>query len=195
VSFLNIPMPFHICVDDTGWFCGSDDRKIGGPSRTGMKRFHTVEDYIAIENLGKAINMKISCGFVLGEWDMEGNIKKLPNSPRFGKTWQLSENRNKKEMEEIADVINSSSHIDFVLHGIYHGYYKNGADTHDISDYYYPLSGKIIRIPENEIRQKFDAFFRIMDYHKIKKQVNQFIRHSQIRKYCPENRLFVEFLR
>ena len=175
MSLITIPNPFHICVDDVGWFCGRDDRKLGGPSRSGMPRHHVAEDYIALENLGKAIGMKLSCAFVLGEWDMEGIIQKFPNSPRFGEIWESPEKRDKKEMERMVEAINSSPHIDFLLHGIYHGYYKDGVDYHDSSDYFYHINGKLFKVPEEEIVERLNAFFRIMEYHKINKKVNQFI--------------------
>ena len=172
---LCIPRPFHVCVDDVGWFCGSDDRKKGGPSRTGINRFHTIEDYVAIENLGKAVNMKISCGFVLGEWDMENSLKALPHFSHFGNNWKNSEYRSQREMENIVDIINSAPHIDFTLHGLYHGYYKEGIDNHDSSDYFYRINKELFKTPESEIKSRLDAFFHIMEYHKIKKQVTQFI--------------------
>lgn len=172
---LCIPRPFHVCVDDLGWFCGRDDRKTGGPSRSGMPRYHTAEDYIALENLGKAVGMKLSCAFVLGEWDLEGITQKFPNAPRFGEIWESPEKRDKKEMEKMVEVINSSPHIDFLLHGIYHGYYKEGVDNHDSSDYFYRINKKLFRISEEEIVERLDAFFQIMQYHNINKKVNQFI--------------------
>ena len=54
-----IPRPLQIVVDDVGWFNGKDDREDGGPSRTGMPRRHVAEDILAINRLGKALNMNI----------------------------------------------------------------------------------------------------------------------------------------
>jgi hypothetical protein len=78
-------------------------------------------------------------------------------------------------MEKMVEVINSSTHIDFLLHGIYHGYYKEGVDNHDSSDYFYRINKKLFRISEEEIVERLDAFFQIMQYHNINKKVNQFI--------------------
>ncbi len=39
-----IPRPLQVVMDDVGWFNGKDDREIGGPSRSGINRFHWLED-------------------------------------------------------------------------------------------------------------------------------------------------------
>jgi len=170
-----IPMPFHICVDDVGWFCPRDDRTTHGPSRTGATRFHLPGDYSIIEEIGEAVGMKLSCGFVIGEWDMEDTLSKLPHFSHFGRNWNNSAYRDPKQLRKIAGIINDSPHIDFVLHGLYHGYYMDGTDNHDCSDFFYRINKQLYRIPETEVRQRIGSFFHIMEYHNIKKDVTQFI--------------------
>lgn len=172
---ITIPLPFHICVDDVGWFCGNDDRTIGGPSRTAMPRFHTAKDYEAIQMLGDEIGMNISCAFILGEWDMKDTLSDIPHFSHFEKNWKNSIYRDKKEMERIVDIINASPRLDMALHGLYHGYYMNGVDNSDLSDYYYSIGGKLHVTPKSEIKQRLDSFFDIMNHHGIKKSVNHFI--------------------
>ena len=60
-----LPAALQLCVDDIGWFRGSDDRYAGKPSRTGMPRTHVAEDYIILNEIGKAINQKIVAPFVI----------------------------------------------------------------------------------------------------------------------------------
>ena len=170
-----IPLPFHICVDDVGWFCGRDDRAIGGPSRTAMPRYHVPEDYEVLQMLGDEVGMNISCAFILGEWDMENRLSSIPNLSHFEGNWKNSIYRDKKEMERIVDIINSSPKLDMALHGLYHGYYAKGVDNPDLSDYYYTVNGRLHMTAEDEIRQRFDSFFDIMEYHNIKKSINHFI--------------------
>ena len=62
-----IPRPLQIVVDDLGWFCGDDDRESGGASRSGMPRRHNHKDYMAMNELGKALDQKIFCAFCLAE--------------------------------------------------------------------------------------------------------------------------------
>ena len=70
-----LPSAIQICVDDVGWFLGSDDRYLGRPSRTGMTRRHVPEDYIALNEVGKAIGQKLICALVLGEWDKDNILR------------------------------------------------------------------------------------------------------------------------
>ena len=60
-----IPDSLQIVLDDVGWRNGADDRKNGGPSRTGISRRHVPSDYRAINELGELIGMKIHCAFVI----------------------------------------------------------------------------------------------------------------------------------
>jgi hypothetical protein len=74
-----IPNALQIVIDDLGWMNSKDDRENKGPSRTAMPRNHVAEDYAAINALGKALGMRINCAFVIGEWDPDNRLKKLPN--------------------------------------------------------------------------------------------------------------------
>ena len=72
---IKIPVAFQIRIDDVAWHNGSDDRHMGRPSRTGMPRLHCAMDYPVIHELGKALNMKICCAIVLGEWDKDNILR------------------------------------------------------------------------------------------------------------------------
>ncbi len=174
-----IPEPFQIDMDDIGWWCGSDDRKIGGPSRTGMPRPHCVEDYQAVADMGKALNMEINCSIVLGEWDMDNRLgKEIPNFSHFGKLWNNAAYRDKKAMAEAVEIMNSSPNIGIALHGLYHGYYMPGVENHDISDFFYTKDKFPHAIPENEIRLRLDHFFRLYEEHGMTSDITCFITPS-----------------
>ncbi len=173
---LIIPSALQINIDDTGWWCGSDDRKIGGPSRTAMPRPHCAEDYQAIADLGEALNMEITCAFVMGEWDMDNRLsKEVPYFSNFGDSWNNKAYRNPEEMKKVVEIINGSPYIDVALHGLYHGYYMPGVDNPDISDYYYRKDGILYPVPEEEIRNRIEHFFRLLKEHGIEKKVTHFI--------------------
>ena len=82
-----IPYGFLIVVDDVGWWCGYDQRYKNGPTRSGIERYHCIEDYKAIIEIGKSLNMRIKCGFVAGEWDRNNILAKVPNSNKHGSDW------------------------------------------------------------------------------------------------------------
>ena len=170
-----IPNALQIVIDDLGWFNGKDDRENGGPSRTAMPRNHVAEDYVAVNELGKALGMKINCAFVVGEWDPDNRLKKLPHFSKYGEDWDNAKYLDKDEMRRVAEAVNASDYIDLSIHGLMHGYYTDGIDNYDASDFCYKIDGKIQLIPECEIRARLDAFFDILDHYGIKKKVNSYI--------------------
>ena len=87
-----IPKSLQITMDDVGWFNGSDDRENGGSARTAMTRRHCHEDYLAINELGKRLNMRINCAFILGEWDPDNRLADVPYLSKYGKDWDNARN-------------------------------------------------------------------------------------------------------
>ena len=189
-----IPRPLQVIMDDVGWFNGRDDRKLGGPSRTGLNRYHFFEDYKAIEEFGSKIGQKINCAFVIGEWDMENMLpKRIKYFSHFGDSWDNAKYRDPAEMEKIADFISNAEHIDIALHGLYHGYYKPGVDNWDTSDYYYRINKKLFMIPEDEIRLRIETYFEMMEKYGIKKKVNSFVPPSGAYRVGELSRILREY--
>ena len=170
-----IPRPLQIVVDDLGWFCPTDDRAAGGPSRSAMTRYHVAEDYEAINYLGEQLGMKINCAFIVGEWDPDNRLRSVKHLSKYGDGWDNAAHLDKGEMRRCVEVINSSPYIDLAVHGLLHGYYMDGTDNHDTSDYYYRKSKELIMIPEDEVRHRLDCFFDIINYYGIKKEINSFV--------------------
>lgn len=172
-----IPNALQVCLDDVGWWCGRDDRAIGGPSRTGFVRDHCALDYSAIHELGRAIGQRIFCPFVIGEWDMDDRLgKEIPYFSHFGDKWNNSAYRDRAEMEKAVDIVNSSDYIDLCIHGLYHGYYKDGNFNKDTSDYYFRSDRHNVQmIAEEEVRLRLDHFMRIYKQHGFKKSVTGFV--------------------
>lgn len=171
-----IPTALQINMDDVGWWCGRDDRKIGGPSRTGMPRNHCVEDYQAIADLGAELNMQINCAFVLGEWDVEDRLgQEILHFSHFGADWNNVAYRNREDLERAAEIIRNSPYIGVAMHGLYHGYYMPGTDNHDCSDYLYAINGKLQYIPEKEIRLRIEHFLRMCERFDFRKEINSFV--------------------
>lgn len=170
-----IPDSLHIVVDDLGWFNGKDDSENDGPSRTAMPRRHCALDYRAVNELGRRLGMKISCAFVMGEWDTDNRLRRIPNLSRYGDNWDNASHFNEEEARECVKAINESEYIDFTVHGLLHSNYRNPSDDHDISDFYYRLDNVLYMVEEEEIRQRLDAFFDLVKHHGIKKRINAFV--------------------
>ena len=103
-----IPRPLQIVIDDLGWFCPTDDRAAGGPSRTGMSRYHVAADYEAINYLGERLGMKINCAFVVGEWDPDNRLRSVKHLSKYGDGWDNAAHLDREEMRRCAEVINTS---------------------------------------------------------------------------------------
>ncbi|MBQ3083838.1 MAG: hypothetical protein IJC46_00095 [Clostridia bacterium] len=174
---LLIPAALQFCVDDVGWWCGRDDRAIGGPSRPGFVRNHCAEDYRALEELGKAIRQKLYCAFVLGEWDLEDRLgKEVPNFSHYGDAWNNSAYRDPAEMKKAVEIVNRSEYIEVAVHGLYHGYYSSDNPSHDTSDYYIRYAkDRMDMIPEEEVRMRLDHFFRLYREHGFTKPIRGFV--------------------
>lgn len=170
-----IPDCTQLVLDDVGWFCGYDDRACGGPSRTGMPRRHCADDYKAIEYLGELLDMKINCAFVIGEWDPDNRLRKIPHLSKFGSNWNNAAYVNEDEVRQCVEVINASPYIDVAVHGLLHGYYQSGTDNYDCSDYYYRINRELFMVPEEEVRLRLDSFFELCRYYGIRKPLNSFV--------------------
>lgn len=178
-----IPHALQIVIDDLGWINGYDGRATGGPSRTGMPRKHCAEDYIAVNALGKALNMKINCAFVLGEWDPDNRLKKIPYFSKYGDAWDNAKYLDKEEMQRIVDALNASDYIDVSIHGLMHGSQMPGIDNNDSSDFFYMKNGEKFVFSDEELRAKLDAFFGILAHYGVKKTVNSYVPSSAL--YVP----------
>lgn len=169
-----IPHSLQITMDDLGWFCGTDDREFGGPARSGMPRRHCAADYRAVNELGRRLNMKINCAFVLGEWDPDNRLRSLPNLSKYGENWDNAAYLDKEEAAGCVEVINGSEYIDMAVHGILHNCYYPGSDYGN-TDYFYSLNGTFYPTPEDQVRKRLDAFFDLLAVHGFQKQINSFI--------------------
>ncbi len=170
-----VPMPLQIVVDDVGWFNGEDDRKGGGPSRTGMPRRHVAEDVRALNLLGESLGMKINCAFVVGEWDPDNRLREIPHLSKYGDAWDNASHLDKDEMARMVEAINESPYVEVALHGLLHGYYMDGVDNHDMSDYYYKINKELIMTDEGEIRRRIEKFKEILDFYGVKKELVSYV--------------------
>jgi len=79
-----IPMPIQVVIDDVGWWSGKDGSQQQEPFRTGISRHHTMADYEAIIQLGRALGIRPQAAMVLCEWDRKNILRELPESTWIG---------------------------------------------------------------------------------------------------------------
>lgn len=188
-----IPESLHIVIDDLGWLNGEDDRAAGGPSRTAMPRRHCEADYRAINELGRRIGMQVSCAFVIGEWDPDNRLRRIPHLSKYGDGWNNAAYLDRDEMDRCIRAINESEYIDFAVHGLLHGNYREKTDNTDTSDFYYYLDGNIIMVEDSEVRKRLDAFFELVEYYGINKRINSFVPPSFVYRKDELSKILAEY--
>lgn len=171
-----IPYSFLVVVDDVGWWCGNDQRYKNGPSRSGIERRHTIEDYKSIVALGKALDMRIKCGFVIGEWDRKNVLSKVRNSNKYGKDWDNA-SRLDPSIDEVRDLINANNeYMELAMHGLVHMYW----DDHGIIRYaeFYQsdeTTGMNRMTPPDIVREHIEAYFEILHHNNFTTDIKSFI--------------------
>ena len=160
-----IPKGVHLVLDDIGWLYGRDQRDKGLPSRTGVPRLHTLEDYIVVEEIGKKIGMKINAMLVVGEFDRNRTLAKIPGSNKWGKDWQRSEFYDEKTVSEICDFLNSAKYIELGFHGLLHDSWDDEGQFLCDGEFFQPegniKGNRMILSSDDYIRQHMDAFYEI----------------------------------
>ncbi len=172
-----LPSAIQICVDDVGWFTGADSRHAGRPSRTGMVRNHLPEDYIALNEVGKAIGQKLTCPLVLGEWDKENILRGEYGITYEPNTWDRASKLDLKLAEKCFEAAENSEYIEYAYHGVLHGNYtQNGSQITEQECFYYKNPGdKLLSTqPEEEIAHRFELFFKIYNMWGFKKKIRTY---------------------
>ena len=165
INDIKIPVPFQFSIDDLGWMDGRipfwDDWQ---PTRTGIPRLHTIEDYEMLNEIGRSVNMKIVGMFVMGDWDRKGILRDVPYSNRLGKNWTGSQYIDEKVQSEIRDFLNSCEYLEIGMHGLLHECWDDngnhaGSEFTPSIDFNTPTT---CEPPESYIRAHVDAFFEIL---------------------------------
>ena len=84
-----IPAALILDLDDVMWHDGRDLRYIGQASRSEFPRHHVPEDYKIIDQLGRALNMKIICPICLGDWDKDNCLRGVVGVTHNPKGWNI----------------------------------------------------------------------------------------------------------
>jgi hypothetical protein len=174
-----IPNAIQICMDDIGWFSGHDKRHLGQPSSTGMPRRHTPEDYMIVNEIGKAIGMKIMCPLVIGEWDKDNILTNELGTTYEPYTWDRKSKLNLDVAKKSFEIIKSSDYIEFALHGVLHGNYANDGRQITEMEYFEEKEDEngninLCCMSEEEILRRIDIFERIYNSWGFDKEIRSY---------------------
>lgn len=165
-----IPMPIQVVIDDVGWWSGKDGSSQQEPYRTGINRDHTIEDYKAIIQLGKALDIRPQAAMVLCEWDRENILRELPESTWMGTKWDNGKWTGPL-LDEAADLIRSNQdHFEFTLHGIGHEYWPGGKLTR--AEW---ASGDGTMRPVEHVNKHLDYYEKIMQQNSLGSLPSSFV--------------------
>lgn len=186
-----IPSAVQICIDDVGWFNGSDQRYIGLPSRTGMTRRHCPEDYTVLNEIGKAIGMKLMCPLVLGEWDRDNILRGEVGLTYEPQTWDRASKLDLRLAEKCFEAAENSEYIEYAHHGVLHGSYAPDGSQITEMEYLRPVPGtdRLTLQSESEIAHRFDVFYKLYDTWGFKKKIRSFAFPNGIPAYITEEEL------
>jgi len=166
-------------VDDIGWHIGNDDRLKGYPPRTGVPRNHHPNDYTVLNELGKALDMRIACSLVIGEWDKNNRLRGIPSATPDPDNWNRAAQINYEKAEKCFEIIENSEYIQIAYHGLLHGSY--GINGHD--NEFYPLvydkennrfTDKRRHLTPDEFRTHMDVYFDIYKDWGFTKKISSF---------------------
>ena len=133
---IKIPTPLQIVMDDFGWFCGKNELATGGPARTAISRDHVEEDYRVLEELGRQLNMKLVCGFTLGEWDKDNRLRGMKHVTREEDAWDRKSTIDMEKARRFFRIIEESKHVDIAFHGLMHSYWIDGENYGNPREFY-----------------------------------------------------------
>ena len=165
-----IPMPIQVVIDDVGWWSGEDGSERQEPYRTGISRNHVPGDYQAIVELGKALGIRPQAAIVLGEWDKQNILRKVPHSTWMGKKWDNSKWVG-PWLEEAADIINNNKdNFEITMHGLGHEWWTDGKFTRAE----WAANNGVMR-PKEDIERHIDAFAEIMKQNSLGELPKSFV--------------------
>ena len=181
-----IPSALQLCIDDIGWFNGADERHIGRPSRTGMPRKHVPEDYTVLNEIGKALDMKIICPLILGEWDKDNLLRNEVGATFQPFTWDRASLIDYKIAEKSLEVAENSEFIEYAYHGLLHGTYDekgNQITECEFFEYKSPTDKTLVLQTEDEILHRMEIYYKIYDSWGFKKKIHSFSSPTVIPQY------------
>lgn len=188
-DFFAVPNALQICMDDIGWFVGHDKRAIGLPSSTGMPRKHHPLDYKVVNEIGKAIGMKIMCPLVIGEWDKDNLLTKEVGITYQPYTWDRASKIDMNLAQSLFEEIENSDYIEIALHGLLHGNYDEKGKQINELEYFDTDANTKIRTCQTEelINHKFDLFFKIYESWNFTKKIRSFAEPGEPPKYVTKD--------
>lgn len=176
---VTVPVAVQICLDDVAWDKGNDMRLSGQQSRTGMPRYHTIEDYEAVEALGRALNQKILCPICVMDWDKNNLLRGEKGITHDPEGWDRASEIDIEKMERFAAFMRDAQFMEIAMHGVSHGAYTDEGKRIHESEFFrakhlYGLD-RSLPLEKWDFDRRVRLFFEIYESWNIGKRVRAFV--------------------
>ena len=178
-SLVKIPNAWVIEFDDVGWDDGRDLRLWKKASRSGLPRYHALEDYQLLHEIGKAAGMTVNVALCLGDWDKDNFLRGEVGITHNPYEWDRASEIDVEKFSKYRDVMENSPYVDYSVHGLLHGSYDAEGNLIHEKEYFDKIErdGKpyLVLRSEEDFNRRLDIFFKIYDSWGFKKPIKVFI--------------------
>ena len=189
---IKIPKAWVFEYDDVGWDNGRDLRLQKKASRSGLPRYHALEDYEVLAQIGEAAGMTLNVALCLADWDKDNVLRGFVGATHDPHGWDRKSEIDIEKFAKYRDTLEGTKYVDYSIHGLMHGVYdEKGILIHERE--YFDLSTDgmsqtlALRSVE-DFNRRLDCFFKIYDSWGFKKPIKVFISPCGLGN-CPHEEL------
>ena len=176
---IKIPKAWVLELDDLGWDDGRDLRLQKKASRSGLPRYHALEDYQLVAKIGEVAGMTINVALCLGDWDKDNVLRGFVGATHNPYEWDRAAEIDIEKFKCYRDAIDQSNGVDYSIHGLLHGYYDSEGRLVHEKEYFDKIvdngETKLVLRSNEDFNRRLDAFFKIYDSWGFKKPIKVFI--------------------
>ena len=174
---IKIPVATVIEMDDVGWDNGRDLRLKGQASRSGLPRYHALEDYEFLNQLAEATGSNVAVALCIGDWDKDNILRGEVGVTHDPYGWDRKSEIDVEKFAKYRDTL-EEGYVDYMVHGLLHGRYT--AEGKMINEHeWYEYDGKYgegkEKFSEEDFRHRLDLFFKIYDSWGFKQKIRGFV--------------------
>ena len=174
---VKIPVSYVFEMDDVGWDYGRDLRP-GQASRSGLPRYHALEDYEFLNQLAEATGKNVAVALCLGDWDKDNVLRGEIGVSHNPHQWDRKSEIDIQKFEQYRDTL-EKGRVDYMVHGILHGRYSpegKMVNEFEFYDWEKQEDGSIKEVfSEDDFRRRLDLFFKIYNSWGFKQKVRGFV--------------------
>ena len=120
---IKIPKAWVFEYDDVGWDNGRDLRLSKKASRSGLPRYHALEDYEVLAQIGEAAGMTLNVALCLADWDKDNVLRGFVGATHDPHGWDRKNEIDIEKFAKYRDTLEGTKYVDYSIHGLMHGVY------------------------------------------------------------------------